>query len=235
MNIVITGGSKGFGKAIAEKFAADGSAHRFFLCARNESELQQTADLIRKQYDASEVMVFATDLSVKENARTFADAILHETSEIDILVNNAGLYFPGAVHNEDEGSLEKLMAVNLYSAYHLTRRLLPAMMQLKRGHIFNMCSIASLQAYANGGAYSISKHALAGFSKNLREELKPHGIRVTSVFPGAAYTDSWKGTGVDPHRLMDEKDIADMIYGAAMLSPRACVEEILLRPQLGDL
>ncbi len=235
MNIVITGGSRGFGKAIAEQFAADGSAHRFFLCARNEKELKSTADILARQYDSSEVVVFAADLSVKENAFAFADTILEQTREIDILVNNAGLYFPGSVYNEEEGSLEKLMAVNLYSAYHLTRRIVPAMMERKRGHIFNMCSIASLHAYANGGAYSITKHALSGFSKNLREEMKPYGIRVTSVFPGAAYTDSWKGSGVDPQRLMDQNDIAAMIYSAAMLSPRACVEEIVLRPQLGDL
>ncbi|RYZ34365.1 MAG: SDR family NAD(P)-dependent oxidoreductase, partial [Sphingobacteriales bacterium] len=153
----------------------------------------------------------------------------------DILVNNTGTYLPGSVHNEAEGSLETLMATNLYSAYHLTRALLPAMMSRKQGHIFNMCSIASLQAYANGGAYSITKFAMAGFSKNLREEMKSYDIKVTTVYPGAAYTDSWKGSGVDPQRLMDEKDIADMVWSASRLSSRACVEEILLRPQLGDL
>ena len=102
-------------------------------------------------------------------------------------------------------------------------------------HIFNICSIASLQAYANGGSYSISKYALLGFSKNLREELKPHQIKVTAVLPGAAYTDSWIGSGVDEKRIMEANDVATMVYAAAQLSPQACVEEILLRPQLGDL
>jgi short-subunit dehydrogenase len=98
-----------------------------------------------------------------------------------------------------------------------------------------MCSIASLKAYPNGGAYSISKFALAGFSKNLREEMKPFGIKVTAVYPGAAYTDSWAGSGVDPVRIMEADDIASMIYAASLLSPQACVEDIVLRPQLGDL
>ncbi|HTL10732.1 MAG TPA: SDR family NAD(P)-dependent oxidoreductase, partial [Chitinophagaceae bacterium] len=82
---------------------------------------------------------------------------------------------------------------------------------------------------------SISKFALLGFSKNLREELKPHQVKVTTVLPGAAYTDSWSGSGIDPARIMEAADIAKMIYAAAQLSPQACVEEIVLRPQLGDL
>ncbi|MES1218483.1 MAG: SDR family oxidoreductase, partial [Bacteroidota bacterium] len=147
----------------------------------------------------------------------------------------AGLFEPGSVNNEPEGTLESQVAVNLYSAYHLTRTVLPAMMLEKRGHIFNLCSIASLNAYKNGGAYSISKFAMYGFSKNLREEMKPHGIKVTHVIPGAAYTDSWSGSSIDPKRIMEAADIAKMIYAASQLSPQACVEEIVIRPQLGDL
>jgi short-subunit dehydrogenase len=109
------------------------------------------------------------------------------------------------------------------------------MMKAKSGHIFNICSIASLNAYENGGAYSISKFAMYGFSKNLREEMKPYGIKVTHVLPGAAYTDSWSGSGIDPGRIMEAADIARMIYAAAHLSQQACVEEIIIRPQLGDL
>src|SRR5579871_4714460 len=105
------------------------------------------------------------------------------------------------------------------------------MMKQKSGHVFNVCSIASLKAYANGGAYSISKFALAGFSKNLREEMKAHGIKVTTVYPGAAFTDSWSGSGVDPRRIMEAADIAEMICAASRLSPQATVEDIVLRPQ----
>ncbi|MEO6220219.1 MAG: SDR family oxidoreductase, partial [Ginsengibacter sp.] len=133
------------------------------------------------------------------------------------------------------GTLEKMIEVNLYSAYHLTRALLPSMMKKNHGHIFNMCSIASLQAYNNGGAYSISKYALMGFSKNLREEMKPYNIKVTSVYPGAVYTSSWEGSGIDPSRILEVNDIADMIYAASQLSPQACIEDIVIRPQAGDL
>jgi short-subunit dehydrogenase len=181
------------------------------------------------------------DLSKKINAQEFGKWVLKELEKkgtnhsVDILVNNAGQFLPGSVHDEEDGVLEKMIEINLYSAYHLTRMLLPRMIAQKGGHIFNMCSIASLQAYSNGGSYSISKFALAGFSKNLREEMKPHGVKVTSIYPGAAYTDSWAATGIESERLMSPGDIADMIYSASQLSVRACVEEIVLRPQLGDL
>jgi NADP-dependent 3-hydroxy acid dehydrogenase YdfG len=145
------------------------------------------------------------------------------------------LFIPGSVHNEKDGALEEMIAVNLYSAYHLTRVLIPKMISQKSGHIFNMCSIASLEAYDNGGAYSISKFALSGFSKNLREEMKPHQIKVTAIYSGAAYTDSWAGSNIDPNRIMEASDIAEIIFTASRLSPQACVEDILIRPQLGDL
>ncbi|NJO24552.1 MAG: SDR family oxidoreductase [Bacteroidia bacterium] len=133
------------------------------------------------------------------------------------------------------GALEEMIQTNLYSAYHLTRTLLPVMMQSKSGHIFNICSIAALNAYKNGGAYSISKYAMHGFSKNLREELKEYNIKVTSVFPGAAYTDSWQESGLPAERFMKPDDVAKMVFAASQLSFRACVEEIVLRPQPGDI
>ncbi len=235
MNIVITGASKGFGKAIAERFASDGQAHRFFLCARTGHELEKTGKELKERFPQVTVHTIVCDVTDKSQLTDFAGWIMGKISQTDILVNNAGIYLPGNAYGEEDGNLERLMDVNVYSAYHLTRLLLPAMMKAKSGHIFNMCSIASLHAYPNGGAYGISKYALYGFSKNLREEMKPFGIKVTHVLPGAAYTDSWSGTGVDPKRIMEAADIAQMVYAAAQLSPQACVEEIILRPQLGDL
>ena len=158
-----------------------------------------------------------------------------ESGVPDILINNAGQFIPGSIHNEEEGILEQMIEVNLYSAYHLTRTVLPAMIAAKRGHIFNICSIASLHAYHNGGSYSISKFALLGFSKNLREELKPHGIKVTAVCPGATMSASWNGSNIDPKRIMEAEDVAKMVYASSLLSPMAAVEDIIMRPQLGDL
>jgi short-subunit dehydrogenase len=235
MHIVITGGSKGFGKSIAEKFAGDTQGHTVLLCARNKELLEAEGKQLQGRFPRANIKTMACDVGNREELNAFAAWVLKEIPAPDVLVNNAGIFIPGSVHNEPEGALEKIMSVNLFSAYHLTRALLPKMMERKSGHIFNICSIASLQAYNNGGAYSISKYALAGFSRNLREEMKPHGIKVTAVYPGAAWTDSWAGSGIDPKRMMEAKDIAEMIYAAAQLSPQACVEDIVLRPQLGDL
>lgn len=233
MNVVITGASKGFGRSLAEQFASQG--HNLFICSRSETALYKTVEDLLRYYPDVQVKANAFDLSVKEQAKAFGNWVLSFGMPVDVLINNAGLFDPGSVHNEPEGNLEHMLNVNLFSAYHLTRTIIPQMMQQKSGHIFNMCSIASLHAYNNGGAYSISKYALAGFSRNLREEMKPHGIKVTAIYPGAAYTDSWAGSGVDPKRIMEAKDIATMVYAASQLSPQACVEDIILRPQLGDL
>ena len=233
MTIIITGASRGLGKAIAEKFAAGGAD--LVLCSRNAAALSQTERELAVRYPGIAIRARTADLADKEQVRQFGQWVLDQGIAIDILVNNAGQFIPGSIYKEEEGALDKMIEVNLYSAYHLTRVLLPPMIAAKKGHIFNICSIASLQAYPNGGAYSISKFALAGFSRNLREEMKPHGIKVTAVYPGAAYTDAWAGSGVDPLRIMEAGDIADMIEAASRLSPQATVEEILLRPQLGDL
>ena len=231
MNIVITGASKGIGKAIATIFAANG--HHLFLCSRNEVALYKAMEELQTRFPAIEVRAKAFDLS--KNAKEFGTWIEQQKIEVDILINNAGSFEPGSINDEPEGVLESQVQTNLYSAYHLTRALLPAMMKKRSGHIFNICSIASLQAYKNGGAYSVSKFAMDGFSKNLREEMKAHGIKVTAIYPGAVLTDSWAGFDNSKHRIMEAEDVAQMIYAASQLSMGACVEEIVMRPLLGDL
>jgi short-subunit dehydrogenase len=233
MKVVVTGGSRGLGWAIAKKFAAAG--HELFLSSRDKRKLEKAADEIERAHPGAKIKFKAADISVKEEAIALGDWLLQQDVSPDVLVNNAGSFIPGSVHNEEDGVLEKMIAVNLYSAYHLTRQLLPSMMQRKSGHIFNLCSIASLTAYENGGAYSISKFALLGFSKNLREELKSFNIKVTAILPGAVYTDSWAGSGVSESRIMEPADIAELVYACSLLSPQACVEELVVRPQLGDL
>jgi short-subunit dehydrogenase len=232
MNVVITGASKGIGKAIAEQFAAAG--HQLLLCSRSEKALYDTVASLQTQYPQCAVKATIADMGNPAEAKAFGEWVLKQGAP-DIVVNNAGKFLPGSVHSEAEGTLEEMIRVNLYSAYHLTRALLPSMITAGKGHIFNICSIASLQAYSNGGSYSISKFALLGFSKNLREELKPHGIKVTAVCPGATLSASWDGFEIDPKRIMETADVAKMIYTASQLSPMAVVEDIIMRPQLGDL
>lgn len=231
--IVVTGASKGIGRAIAVKFAEEGFT--VFACARQSKDLESLMVDVYCANDITGHIIQACDMSNKEEVEKFAAAINAKCDHVDILVNNAGVFIPGEVINEAEGTLQKLIETNLYSAYNLTRALVPGMIAKSSGHIFNMCSIASLNAYANGGSYSISKFAMLGFSKALREEMKPYGVRVTSLMPGATLTDSWTGTDLPESRFMKAEDIAQLIFDVCNLSQNTVIEEVVLRPLLGDI
>jgi short-subunit dehydrogenase len=232
-SIVITGGSKGIGFATAEIFAKNG--FDIFMNARHEVQLYDAIAKLQTKFPNVLIKGKPTDMRNKNEVLDFVNWVLQASPNIDVLVNNAGQFVPGAIHQEKEGTLEQMMEVNLYSAYHCTRAFLPTLLAKKVGHIFNICSIASLEAYPNGGSYGISKFALLGFSKNLREELKPHGIKVTAICPGPTLTGSWDGFDVDAKRIMEANDVAQMIFTATQLSPQAVVDDIVMQPQFGAL
>jgi short-subunit dehydrogenase len=231
--IVVTGGSKGIGRAILLKFASHG--FDVVTCARNPEELKKLAEEFMKRYPSITVHTTTADMADKHQAKSFVSFVTGLKRPVDILVNNAGYFVPGSISTEPDGTLESMIHANLYSAYHTTRGFVQAMKERKTGHIFNICSIASIKAYSNGGSYAISKFAMLGFSKCLREELKEFGIRVTSVLPGATKTSSWDESDQPEERFMKVEDIADTIYSAYSISSRSVVEEIIIRPQLGDI
>lgn len=230
---LVTGSTKGLGLAIAQQLA--GAGYDVFLGGRNEEELRAVAAQLDKDNAGTRAAYATADLSNKSSVIQYALAVQKWSSHLDVLVNNAGIYLPGDVTTEADGQLEKLIETNLYSAYHLTRQLLPAIRKSKEAHIINMCSIASLDAYPGGGSYSISKFALLGFNKALRLELMQEGIKVSAILPGAAWSDSWKGVDLPYERLMQSDDVARAVMACLAMSPSACVEELILRPQLGDL
>ncbi len=234
MNTVVTGATKGIGKAIAVAFAQEG--YNLFLCARTQKDLETLQLELFEAYPSIEIHIKAVDMSVKQEVIAFAGLIRATWSHVHILVNNAGVWLPDALlEKKEEGILEKLIETNLYSAYYLTQNLLPSIVPHQTGHIFNICSVASLQYYPNSASYSISKFALLGYTKALREELKPHNVKVTAVLPGATRTDAWKGVEVPDNRLMQAEDVAKTLVAIVGLGDSAVVEEILMRPQLGDL
>ncbi len=230
---VITGGTKGIGRAMVNAFAAHG--FDVITCSRHSAELDALKSDVESKYPNREMLTRKSDLSLRDEVHDFVTFILSKRSQIDVLINNTGVFLPGSIGSEPEGRLETMINTNLYSAYYLTRGLLPQMVHNSSGHIFNICSIASIMAYANGGSYSISKFAMLGFNKVLREEMKPHGIRVTAVLPGATLTPSWDGVDLPASRLMKPEDVADAVMGAYLLSKNSVVEEILIRPQEGDI
>jgi len=233
MNVVITGATKGMGLAIAEKFAEAG--YGLIVCARSKEDLEKMEKDFQHRFPAITIKTKVADIGDENQIKDFGRWISDSRFAPGILINNAGYFIPGSIFNEAEGTLKKMMEVNLNSAYHLTRSLLPGMMEKKNGHIFNICSVASFQPMASVGSYGISKFALLGFTRHLREEMKPYGIKVTAVLPGATYTSSWEGSEIDPNRILKATDIAKMIFAASQLSPQAVVEDIIIRPQSGDL
>lgn len=230
MKAIITGATKGIGKATAILLAQNG--FDVAICARTQSDLDALKSEIEQNYKV-QVIAEAVDMSQKAAVKGFITTIKEAWSTIDILVNNAGVFIPCDLADEsNEQAFETMMDLNLYSTYYMTQGVLPMMITEKKGHIFNMCSIASIMPY---GAYAVSKHAMLGFSKVLRDEVKDKGIRVTAIMPGATYTASWDGTDLPQERFMKAEDIAQSLWDIYNLSERTVVEEIILRPQLGDI
>lgn len=233
MNCIITGGTKGIGLACAEIFARN--EHQVAVCGRNAAHLEFALQQLTSLNPSGKHLAVSCDVTQKNELERFAQTCLQQWSQIDVLINNAGIFLPGNLLEEPEGQLQHLIETNLFSAYHFSRLIAPGMMQQKSGHIFNICSVASIQPYDAGGSYAITKYALYGFSQNLRHELKQHGVRVTAVIPGATLTASWDGTTLPPERFIDAADVATMIYQCTQLSARTVIEEIIIRPQLGDI
>lgn len=231
--ILVTGCTKGIGLAIVQEFAAKG--FDVAGCARNKEELTTLFTELSTNFPQQRFFMEVCDVSNIELLKIFAADVLKEFGSIDVLVNNAGVFKPGSICEEDEGAFELQINTNLASAYHLTRAIVPVMKQNKSGHIFNICSTASITAYTNGGSYCISKFAMLGMSKVLREELKTFQIKVSSVLPGATLTNSWAGSDLPEERFMPASDVAKLISTVQELSYSTNVEEIIMRPLAGDI
>ena len=229
---VITGGTKGIGYALVRQFASEGFDIAF--CARTTKDVNQLTEELKEEFGIR-ICSVQIDMTKKEEVTQFSKRIDETFEVVDVLINNAGVFAPDTFLDSPDGFLEAMMNTNVYSAYFLTRFLAHKLMQSKKPHVFNMCSVAGLKAYPNGTSYSITKFALNGFTKAIREELKNHGVNVTAVFPGATLTPSWEGVDLPAERFMPAEDVAKLIYETYMLSQRSCVEEIVLRPQLGDI
>lgn len=231
--LVISGGSKGIGRSIVLKFAK--MNFDIITCSRNLDDLNKLKIDVEKLSKTVSINFIKADLSKEKECQNFINYVKSFERNLDLLVNNVGIFSPGKIYNEDEGVLKKMINTNLYSNYQISRGLIPIMLSRKKGHIFNICSIASKIAYSNGGSYCVSKFAFYGMSLCLREELKDKGIRVTSVLPGATLTSSWDGSDFDKDRFVQPNDIAESIFSIYNMSSGTNVEEIIIRPQLGDI
>ena len=227
--ILITAGTRGIGRAIALRFLNEGFL--VFTCGSSN----ESVNSLQNEDSSGRLHVSRVNLENREELLTWIAGVEAEISSLNILVNNAGIFLPGSIESEEDGVFEKIINLNLASAYHTSRAVLPLLRKAEKAHIFSVCSTASIMAYPNGGSYCISKFGLLGMTRVLREELKPSGIRVTALLLGATFTDSWAGAGLPPERFMKAEEVADTVFAAWSLSPGSVVEEILMRPQAGDI
>jgi NADP-dependent 3-hydroxy acid dehydrogenase YdfG len=230
---LITGASQGIGAAIARVFAEQLTGVRLALVARNSSKLGGVERACTKL--GAEVETFACDVSDEAAVAALQINVMKRFRRVDVLINNAGK-FAGAPFTElSVADFDRMIAVNLRSVFLVSRAFAPGMVARGQGDIFNMSSIAGLVAYPGGAGYSAAKFGVAGLSKVMRAELRDKGVRVCCVFPGATVSPSWDGSGVDPARMMPAEDVARAFFDVYRLSRRTVVEEILLRPQGGDV
>ena len=229
---VVTGASKGIGFSVAQRLAEAGFS--LFIVGRDNDRLVDAKSQLLLA-GAPEVYTFSGDLSQSDVAKDCVAAIANTWDSLTVLVNNAGVFLPGTMMEEEEGQFETLMTTNMNSAYHITKGLWTLLKKSPRAHVFNMCSIASITAYAAGGSYSVSKFAMLGFSKSLRLEGMPHDIRVTAILPGATLTESWAGVDLPSTRFIQPEDVANTLYSAFLINENTVMEEVILRPILGDI
>jgi len=231
--ILITGASQGIGAAIARVFAKELKGVKLALVARSQSRLNSVARDCTKL--GALVETYSCDVSDVNAIELLQLSVLKKFKHIDVLVNNAGVFKAASFLDMGVEEFDGLIASNLRSVFLISKAFVPSMVKRKRGDIFNMSSIAGLIAYPGGSGYSAAKFGVTGLSKVMRAELKAYGIKVCCVCPGATVSPSWRGSNVPQQRLMPAEDVARAFYDIYCLSKRTVVEEIVLRPILGDL
>ncbi len=231
--VVVTGASQGIGRAVAEALAAAYDGATIALLARTEATLRATADACAAH--GARPLVLPTDVTDDAAVAAAAEAVVADAGAPDVLVNNAGAFTPAPLLETTPDAFRSQVEVNLTAAFVVTRAFLGGMQARGTGHIFFMASVAALDAYPGSVAYCAAKHGLLGLARVVREETKDAGLRVTTLLPGATRTPSWEGTDLPADRFMPPEDIAAALVDAYRLSPRTVIEEMVLRPQEGDI
>jgi len=231
--VLITGASQGIGAAIAKTFAHEVRGVRLALVARNEKNLRSVAKACAKLGATAEE--FVCDVTDETAVAGMAKAVGKRFGAVDVLINNAGIFEGTPLTETSVAQFDRVVATSLRSTFLVSRAFVPGMVKKGRGDVFNMGSIAGLQAYPGGAAYCAAKFGVTGLTKVMRAELKDKGVRVTLVSPGATWTPSWGASKVPAARMMPAEDVARAFVDIFRLTRRTVVEEMVLRPQLGDV
>ncbi|HVZ24846.1 MAG TPA: SDR family NAD(P)-dependent oxidoreductase [Sediminibacterium sp.] len=234
--ILITGASSGFGKAIAEKFAAAG--WHCIITGRRTDRLQALARSLTDRYGV-QVLPISFDVQDRNAVFTNLSALPEAWQSIDVLVNNAGLALGrDSFENADIDDWETMLDTNVKGVMYVTRAILPYMIARKKGHVINMGSVAAKDVYKSGNGYNASKFALDALSKSMRIDLLPHRIKVTAIHPGAADTEfstvRFKGDTTKASQVYEgftplyANDIADVAYYCATLPENVCINDLVV-------
>jgi 3-oxoacyl-[acyl-carrier protein] reductase len=222
---IVTGATRGVGRAIALALAANG--YELWITARSQDGLMALkAEL--EGISNIEHHFHALDFSDQNQVLSYTNILTVLVDKIDVLVNNAGIYIPDQLLDE-ESALEKHMQVNFYAAYTITQAMLPAFEEQKGGYIFNICSVVNKQPRAEAASYTISKFALYGYHQVLLKTLKPHQVKVTALLPSSINTSSWDGMDAPKDEFVQPEDIADVILAAIAMKPGTVMNEIELQ------
>ncbi|HVW14507.1 MAG TPA: SDR family oxidoreductase [Mucilaginibacter sp.] len=232
-NALITASTKGIGRSVALAFAKEGVS--LAICSRNQAELVAFKAELLAVNPRIRVVTKVTDGSVKEQLLDFAETTEKELGFIDIVVNNLGMFDPVSILDESDSAFDKQLNTNLMPAYHLYKFFGKKMMSARKGHFFTICSVAALDPIAAAGTYSVTKYALLGLCKVMRQEMQPHGVKVTAVIPGSTLTNSWAGTTIDKDKFVSPVDVASAIVNIHNMSVGANVDEIIIRPTTGQV
>jgi len=231
--ILITGASQGIGAAIAKVFAKELGRVRLALVARNAKNLATVARACAKL--GADVETFTCDVADDIAVEALGAAVAKRFGVVDVVINNAGVFAAAPFAETSVAEFDRIVSANLRSAFLVTKAFLPPMVAQKHGDVFFMSSIAGLEAYPNSAAYCAAKFGVTGLAQVLRAETRAHGVRVCCVYPGATWSPSWSASGVAEDRIMPAADVARAFFDVYRLGRNTVVEEIVLRPQLGDL
>jgi len=226
MNAIITGATRGIGKAIAVKLAESG--YDLAVCSRSENELKDFAASL--SYTGVQILPYRADCGVRDEVYAFCETVYEQMRGADVLVNNAGVFLTGSLLDEADDQLHKQLNVNLNAAYYMSKFFGKKMRERQSGHIFNICSVASKVVVENAGSYSVTKAALLSLNDVLRQELSKYNVKVTAILPGSTLTSSWEGTEIPAERFVQPEDIAHTLYTILNLSTGVNVDEVVLKP-----
>ncbi len=230
---IVVGASGGIGRATALRLAESGA--RLTLAARDASRLAAVAEELAAL--GAEAASFPTDATRADEVDALAAAAMARFGRIDALVHAAGAFATSPIAEQDEAGFDHQIAANLKSVFLVSRAVAPHMIARRAGHIVNVLSIASRHAFPENAAYCASKWGALGLTKVLAEDLRPHGVRVTAVLPGAVDTPIWDQIpwAPDRARMMRPDDVARAIVGALAAPDSSVMDEIVLTPPGGVL